>query len=257
MRTKKSFSFDEEKEAEEIIANGFINKTIDYGKMYIIAKYLRDSFGYGEIRLEQELIKFCKEQDKNFNPVVDAEIIKKWIKSAMSYTLRKIKEIEFLNTIKNTNDRKILFVILVISKALKKGNTKRNPIKRKISDNYYIRYSNFSDINSMTKQTNISDVKLADILYRYKEHFTFYDAERELVRLEYTDKNPENIVTLRNMDNIVEDYNILFGSKKTISCQICGKRVPMTNGNQKYCISCAKEVRNEKQKDLMQKRRNI
>ena len=133
MRSKKTFSFDEEKDAEQIIINGFENKAIDYTKMYVIAKYFKDKFGYGEIRLERELIKFCKQQDKNFNPIVDSDSIKKWVKSAMNYALRKIKniivskkEIKFLKTIDNTKDRKLLFMTLVMAKALKFRNTRRN-----------------------------------------------------------------------------------------------------------------------------------
>lgn len=66
MATKKRFSFDEEKEAEEIFKNGFPGGKLDYGKMYLIAKYFRETFGYGEVRLEREMLKFCKEHDKNF-----------------------------------------------------------------------------------------------------------------------------------------------------------------------------------------------
>jgi len=263
MRTKKSFSFNEEEEAKDIILNGFPKNTIDYGKMYIIAKYLKGTFGYGEIRLERELIKFCKKQDKNFNPVIDVEIIKKWVKSAMKYGLRKIeqinisqKEIDFLKTIETTKDRKILFMILVIAKGLKKGNTKLVKGKIKTSDNYYIRYNNLIDIIHMTKQTNISEIKLANILYKYKKLFTFYDAERELIRLEYTDKNPEKIVHLKNVSNMLENYETLFGSEKYVICERCDKKVTMTNGNQKYCPECSKIIRKEKQKELMRKRRS-
>ena len=65
MRSKKIFSFDEKKDAEEIITNGF-EKGIDYSKMYVVAKYFRSISGFGAIRLERELIKFCKTQDANF-----------------------------------------------------------------------------------------------------------------------------------------------------------------------------------------------
>ncbi len=47
--------------------------------MYIVSKYIRQTFDYGEIRLEKAVIKFCKEQDPNFNPIMERESIKKWI----------------------------------------------------------------------------------------------------------------------------------------------------------------------------------
>ena len=124
MRSKKVFSFDEEKDAEEVIKNGFPNGTIDYNKMYLVAKYFRKSFKYGAIRLERELIKFCKDQDRNFNPVIDADSVKKWVKSAMNYELRKIdsitisqKEIDALKNIDQPHERKLLFITFVLSKA--------------------------------------------------------------------------------------------------------------------------------------------
>ena len=130
MRIKKLFSFDEEKEAIEVITNGFINNSIDYSKMYLVAKYMRQKFGYGEIRLERALIRFCKEQDKNFNDIKEADYIKKWVKTAMEYGLRKIdtiyiseKETEFLQSIETPKDRKILFVNLLLAKAINQKTT--------------------------------------------------------------------------------------------------------------------------------------
>ena len=90
MRTNKAFMFNEEKIAEEIIRNGFEKGIIDYGKMYVVAKYFREKYDYGAVRLEREIIDFCKSVDPNFNPITQAEYIKKWVKSAMEYNLRKI-----------------------------------------------------------------------------------------------------------------------------------------------------------------------
>ena len=47
MRTKKDFIFDEKSEAKKIINNGFENNKIDYGKMYLVAKYTKDKNNYG------------------------------------------------------------------------------------------------------------------------------------------------------------------------------------------------------------------
>jgi hypothetical protein len=93
MRTKKHFSFDEEKDAEKIYNNGFLNGTIDYSQMYLVAKYIRQTCGYGEIRLEKAVIKFCENQDKNFNKITEADTIRKWVKSALNYDLRKIDSV--------------------------------------------------------------------------------------------------------------------------------------------------------------------
>ena len=108
MKTNKAFLFNEEEEAERILKEGFDIEGIDYGKMYIIAKYFREKYNYGEIRLEREIIDFCQSVDSNFNPITQAEYIQKWVKSAMKYDLRKInsiyitkKDVEFLREIEN------------------------------------------------------------------------------------------------------------------------------------------------------------
>jgi hypothetical protein len=254
MRSKKTFSFNEERDAEKIVLEGFPNGTIDYSQMYLVAKYFRQSFNYGEIRLERELIKFCKAQDKNFNPVIDSEAIRKWVKSAMNYNLRKIesisisdKEIETLKEIENPRDRRILFVTLVLAKALKQRNTRRNKTDLKVSDNYYIRYNNLLDITRLAKATNISEIDLTDIFHKYRKYFIFYSPERELIRLEYADKNPETKNVIEDMDKILEYYEIFFGKKPTKeslkNCIVCGKELVKKSNRQKTCsVTCANEL---------------
>jgi hypothetical protein len=248
MRTKKSFSFDEEKDAEKLYNTGFPDGNIDYGKMYILAKYIRQTFDYGEIRLEKAVIKFCKAQNKNFNPITEADSIKKWVRSALNYDLRKIenvtvseKEINVLKKIESNKDKKLLFVLLVFSKALKKGSVKRDKTNLKTSDNYYIHYNNFLDIIRLSKFTNTSEIDLADIIYKYKHLFTFYKPERELIRLEFIDKNPKKQIIISDLNNITNFYSILFEKKKTEykeqigKCTICGKEFIKKSNRQRVC----------------------
>lgn len=263
MKNKKTFSFDEERDAELAYYQGFPNGTIDYNKMYLIAKYIRQTHGLGEIRLEKELIKFCIAQDKYFNPIVEDKSIKKWVKSAMNYNLRKIesisvsqKEIDFLKTIKTTKDRKLLFSILIFSKALKKGNVKRDKKNLRTSNNYYIHYNNFQDIIRISKLMNMNDTDLADVIYNHKECFSFYKPEKELLRLEYVDKYPTKEILISDMGNISTYYNILFETQKSqFICKNCGKEIVKTNNKQKYCRECAKEISRVQHKLLMRKRR--
>jgi len=259
MKTKKLFSFDELKDAEKIISTGMPNG-IDYSQMYLIAKYFRETYGYGAIKLERELISFCKQQDKNFNPVTEAASIKKWIRVAMSYGLRKIDgifvsnpEIEFLKTIQTTKDRKLLFATLVFAKVLKK-----NSHSTKTSENYYIRYSNFLDIIRTTKLSGVTEVDFADILHKHKQHFTFYNPEKELIRLEFVDKMPESMFMIDNLESIDGYYEMIFGERKQIGvCEICKKPFVKNANAQKMCLSCKKEKRNEQQKELMRERRKV
>jgi hypothetical protein len=254
MRNKKTFSFDEEKDAIEIVTNGFPNNSIDYTKMYVVAKYFKRAFGYGEIRLEREVIRFCLAQDKNFNPIVDAPAIKRWVKSAMAYDLRKInsvtisqKEIDFLKTIEIQKERKLLFAVLILAKALKRRGTKRKQENFKVSDKYYIHYNNFLSIIKLAGIKNISEVDLAYILHKYKDQFLFYNAEKELIRIEYIDKGLESGVLIDNLDNVMSHYDMLFGKNIYITnCAKCNKKITKNTNKKKYCSNCAKILEKER-----------
>jgi len=254
MRNKKSFSFDEEKDAEVIYNQGFPDGNIDYSKMYLVSKYIRQTFDLGEIRLEKEIIKFCKKQNKNFNPVIEASAIKKWVKSAINYDLRKVdnisvsqKEIDILKTISNNKNRKLIFVALVFSKALKVSSVKRDKTNLRTSENYYIHYNNFSDIIRLSRLNNISETDLADILHEYKELFTFYNAERELIRLNFVDKNPKKEIVIYDLNNIINYFYILFEEHRPNSiCIKCGKPIKKNSNRQKTCKDCSKILARER-----------
>jgi len=268
MRNKKAFSFDEEKDAEDIIANGFKSNTVDYSKMYIVAKYFRDKFGYGEIRLERELIKFCKSNDKNFNPVVESESLKKWVRSAMTYSLRKIesvtiskKEIGFLKKVDNTKDRKLLFMTLVLAKALKFRNTRRDKKDTTPSKNYYIHYTNLLDIIRLSGLKNITETNLASILHKYKEHLTLYNPEKELIKINFVDADMTHGIEIDDMENLLGYYDKFFSKNETVSdepfkCERCEKEIEKVKNNQKYCVNCAVEVKKEKDIARMRQKRH-
>ena len=262
MRTNKAFMFNEEKIAEEIIRNGFEKGIIDYGKMYVVAKYFREKYDCGAVRLEREIIDFCKSVDPNFNPITQAEYIKKWVKSAMEYNLRKIndvyiskKDVAFLEEIENNQDRKLLFAVLVLAKAMKKSGTRRAQGEYKTSDNYYIRYSNLTDISKISG-IKISKLQLADMLHRYSEYFTFYTPNKELIKVEFVDKADAEDIKIDRLEDVSEMYEKLFGKDTPIFiCERCGKEFEKTGRYQVYCKKCASEIRNEKNRERMRKKR--
>lgn len=263
MRNKKPFSFDEKKDAEQIILEGFPNKLIDNSKMYLVAKYFRHTLGYGAIRLERELIKFCKTNDPNFNPITEADSIKKWIKSAMNYGLRKVdsitiseEQIKWFETIKIEKHRKILFVTLVLSKALK-GSTSRvnsqytNP---NLLENYYIRYNNLPDIIRLSQIASLTETDLTNMFCDYTELFTFYNPEKELIKLEYVKDNPSSKNITIKLENIMKNYELLFG-KSTEECSICKEVFTKNSNRQKMCPKCSKKIIKEKDKERKRRER--
>jgi predicted RNA-binding Zn-ribbon protein involved in translation (DUF1610 family) len=261
MKTKKTFSFNEEKEAKDIIENGFDVKGIDYGKMYIVAKYFRQKEGLGKLRLKRKLIEFCKLHDETFNPVIEKDALRNWINSALKYNLRYVdsvnisrKDVEFLKKIERERDRKLLFMTLIFAKGLKKGNTKRGKTNYKTSPHLYIKYHNFKDIIRLSELTNISETNFAEILHSYKEHFTFYNAERELIRLDFADKEMEDIIVVNDLEHPLKNYNDIFG-KRLSYCDNCGIEIHKKSNSQLYCKSCSEEIRREQWRVAKRKER--
>jgi len=270
MRSKKVFSFNEEKDAEMIIENGFKNNLIDYSEMYVVAKYFRETFSYGEVRLERELIKFSKKHDINFNPVVEAVQIKKWVKSAMKYGLRSPseiylsqKEIEFLKTIKNPKDRKLLFIILVFAKTPKgsrksdSGDLKLYPLRR-----FYLHYRNLSDIIKISKFTGMTDIKLCQIIGKYKNSFEILSPERQLIMLKYTFPERDIPITIKHNNDILKYYDLLMSEKDekkeptTFNCKRCGRETKKIKNNQKYCPLCASNLKKERDRERIRRKRS-
>lgn len=250
MRYKKEYSFDEEKDAEEIIEHGFPDGKINYVEMQKVAKYFRNISGFGEVRLEKEIIKFCQEQDPSFNPVLEMDSIKRWIKSAMTNTLRKIDEIIItdseMNTIKdikNLKHRKILFATLVLAKAIKKGKTGIKTSTSPISNKYYIQYDKLLDIIRLAK-VSMSEMQLCDIFYEFGQDglLTFYHPEKELILLNFTDDESPKAITITHPNQFLEYYKIYFGGE-IIYCSVCGKEMVKNSSTHSRCEDCSYEIK--------------
>jgi len=263
MRIKKDFLLNEKEEAEKIIENGFENNKIDYGKMYLIAKYFKDKNNYGAVRLEKELIDFCLKIDKDFNPITQRGYIKKWVNSAMAYSLREIseiyiskKDVEFLKTIPSEKDRKILFATLVIAKALKISGTRRKKKEYSKSDRYYIKYNNLSDIAKISGIPNLTEMNVADLFHKYVQYFTVYPPEKELLEVKFVDKEDNKDIRITNFNDITDDYNLILGKDiPTFVCESCGQKFEKTGRYQKYCRECGKRINDERRNLTKRKKR--
>ena len=263
MRTKKDFLFNELDEAKKIMAGGFENGKIDYGKMYLVAKYMKDKNNYGALRLEKELTDFCISADKEFNPITQRGYIKKWVNSAMGYSLREIteiyiskKDVEFLKTIPIEKDRKVLFATLIIAKALKISGTRRKKKEYEKSDRYYIKYNNLSDIARISAIPKITEIDVADLFHKYLEHFNVYPPEKELLGVRFIDKEDNKDIRITNFDDVTGDYNFLFKDYVGIGiCETCGEKFERTSPRQKYCTPCSEDRRRERSRQYKREER--
>lgn len=252
------FSFDEEKDAEEILEEGFPDGVIDSGRMYLVAKYFHFIFGYGKIRLERQLIEWCKSQNPNFNPVTEADYLKKWISSAMKYDIKKVdkiiiskEEIETITLIESKTERKILFLILLIAKGLARKNNST-------SDNLFIKYTNLGQVANLFPGGYITTNIVIETIHKNLDLFIIYPPQRELIGVKYGKPNlEEGEVAISNFSK--EEINKLFEklfSTNIIACEICGEEIEAKSNRKKYCDTCAKNADREFAKKRMRKKRN-
>lgn len=261
MKFDKKYSFDEEAEAVEILKNGFPDGNINYIGMQKVAKYYRNVLNFGKKRLENAIIDFCKQQNPDFNPVIEAESIKKWIRSAETHNLRKINEIiitksemDAIKGIKNLKNRKVLFATLVLAKAVKQGKTGK-AISTKNTDKYFINYSNLLDIAKLSGM-KITEIQIADIFYEFGKDglMTFYSPERESILLTFTNDASEVALTITNPENFMDYYKEYFGGD-VIACSICGAEVIKKSGTHTRCESCSKEIKKKKDAEWVKNKR--
>jgi len=216
MRFKKEYSFDERKDAELIIENGFSDGKINYVEMQKVAKYFRNVSGFGAVKLEREIISFCQKQDPDFNPVVERNSIKSWVKAAMTNTLRKIDEIPVTEyEVKITSEK------------------------------HYIQYNKFGDVIRLSK-IRMSEIQLCDIYYEFGQMglITPYNPEKEIISINFVDKLSPVVFTFADQERFLEYFNQYFNGR-IINCIVCGKEILQKAGNHERCKECSSEVRKQ------------
>ena len=240
---KKYYAFHEKEDGERIIKEGFTKGIANAKEALVVAKYYREKYGYGEVRLERAIISFCKEHDKNFNEIINQNSIGVWVKNAMRYQLHDSRNIKIYHSemieikkIKNLRNRKLLFASLVLSKSVKTNNT---------SDKYYLHHTHFPQVIHMTK-LKITEVQFADILSDFiaEELLYPYAPERESVLIKFAVSKGSVAMNIPDPDLAMESYRAFFGGDIVYCANQCGKEIIKTT-SKKYCGDCAKEKHKE------------
>jgi DNA-directed RNA polymerase subunit RPC12/RpoP len=251
---KKRFIYSETHKAEEIINNGFPNKEINYGEMYVVAKYFRLVQGMGERKLENKLIEFCTKQSKDFNPVLDADYIKKWVRHAMkSDHMREVDklvitqaEMEKIKTIRDLQHRKVLFALLVFAKSS----------AEKIAEKYFVNFSRFKDVIELLdfRMTEPTLINILSEFYALKL-IVVYSPEKELIRIDFAKDDSPMALTIKQIDRSLEYYKTYFGGVSGY-CADCGREIVKKSNSQVRCESCSILKKKETNKAIKTKKRN-
>jgi len=261
MRNNRTFLFDEVSEAKKEYED--TRSPLNYWKVELVAKYMYSILGYRGEKLEQELIDYCRKKDPTFNPDIHFKELARWQENAKKYNLRKIdsititeNEYNFLKNIEEDKDRQCLFYALIIAKAVKQGKLRRKNINTEPSPNYYIKYRNLQDVARFANLRLKDGVEVAKIFHKYIDNFYIYPPDKQLIKLLYAEADGVPYYTITDFTNLQEEYKKIFQDLPLHTCIICKKPIEKTSNSKKYCNECSKKIRNEKQKELMKKRRN-
>lgn len=253
---KRTFSFHEKRDAENVIKNGFTDGITNGKEAQVVAKYYREIHGYGEVRIERAIIKFCKENDPSFNAILEAESISHWVKNAMEFPLRKAKpivithsEMKEIKKVRNLDNRKILFVTLVMVKAIKSASTSPQGSK------YYLHYDTIPlVINELEKK--ITEIEFADIVHDFISLglMTLYKPQRQSLLINFANDEGSVAIKLLYPSEAVERYKSFFGGDIKLCANGCGTEIVKTGNKTKYCPDCAKEINIKKTMENRKKR---
>jgi hypothetical protein len=242
---KRQFVFHEQRGAEKILKVGFKDGVVNGREALMVTKLYRKLYGYGATRLEKAIISFCKEHDPNFNPVVEQDSIAVWIKGAMKFELHDSKNIKVYHhemieimKIKDLRQRKLLFVILVLSKSMKSSSN--------TSEKYYLHFSNIAQVITMSG----FKIKEGECLAMMRPLVQagllhVYAPERESIGVKFAVTSGSVALTVPDPSQVLESYRAFFGGDVSL-CATCGEEIIKTGNKTKYCEVCAKKSKKEK-----------
>lgn len=224
--------------------NGFEKYPNKRDLLVLCKEWLKEK-EYSNEQLKHKMIEFCKNFNSQFNIVKTENLFINVLKdinkenkfefnSSIKITKKEINE---LKQIDNFKKQKIMFVILSLAKW-------RNA--------NYIYLNNGSSIK-------VSDIfELAKVKCTKKEQFKIL---HELNEIGFIDIQLKPILKCMipicdcelNAINEIEfdiDDNLIFYWEKYVlpHCEICGKPFERKSNRQKYCVKCAKFVKNEQNK---------
>jgi hypothetical protein len=237
MANKYIYSFHEERDALDVITNGFSDGFATGREGSLVAKYYKKEFGYGEVRLERAVIDFCKKHDPSFNAIVQADSIEKWVRDAMNFDFRKVTNVRIthaemreIKKIKDLRSRKILFMILVLSKS--------TPEER---EKYYFR-DEFLPLLRDALDFKSTELTLAGEFKPFIDAglIVRYSPESKSCFIKFASNDGSVAMRIPDPSQALERYRSFFGGDIFYCANGCGTEIVKTGNKTKYCPECAK-----------------
>lgn len=248
---------DEEHLFKDIRENGFNRGHPTFQELLVIAKYIRQEHGYGQKNIIRELIIFCKDRDKYFNPILSESLLERVARSAVQNSnFRKPnfpinitqKELDKIRIVKDYAIQKILFSAMVVAKSSGKpfifSDSKKNILYiislsgQRLSHDRFVR-----DVSPIARAAGIFE----HVLGRH----SFY-------KLLVSDDNNNavlRILSLDEMDSAGHLYENFVGGVLEW-CTTCGSEFFKLSNNHKLCSDCSSEREKEKGRERVRASRN-
>lgn len=248
--------FDELKEAEWMLENGFRNGFNSFS-IGIVAKYYR-YIGLEENEIKNKTFEFCKNFTPSYNSILDDPVIISQLKKSKKHTLRipiditiTENELKIIKDLHNYRYEKFLFTMLVLAKYEKFTNVSNKEI---LSKEYYVGQNPTTIYRlSHTSKKKNEDIKhilhKKDLIAECSDLMKYDDNIRFLLKFTDTNDISKDVITITNINDIIQFYPPY--------CEICGKDIEKNSNSHRLCKDCYSENKKISKRNYMRKVRNV
>lgn len=255
--------FDEKKYAMNLIKNKefqtYRQKDIE---RYILIRYL-SSEGMSSEEIKKELENFplvgCEYLDKKEINIIYDKILERALAYPLVTNIHTMifkNEIEVINSIEDENARNLLFILLVYYKWATTQQqlfffSKHNNAKMVITNDIDIwKYAGLMKLRVADRYRLCNQLILKGLYVEdnFKSNNYFY-----LPFASDANGSGEVAICIDNYDNILGELYFYNDPEHYKRCSECGVVIKKTRSPKKYCDSCARVVKNQKNKEYYQK----
>jgi len=233
--------FDEFENAKNLYDKGLVS--ISHKSLTALARYVRQELGYGDKRVENVLLEYCYEFQKDFSPVANADMIAGAVKYSVHSFLKKVDQVDVykheMDALQRVKDFKMqVFVLsMIIYCRVHQPNSKTFALGiDRISE-----VIDLSNIKMSTKnfiENYYFLLKSANVTGHRPGNDFFYLTIPKL-------DSGEIVVTIDEFSDIRKKYIDFVGSE-IFYCKLCEKSFEKKAQSQVYCKKCSGEIRKEK-----------